>query len=55
MVSGGLFVASAFAFAGAACAAAVPRQTGGLEEAFENPPQSAGAVAWWHWCDGNVT
>lgn len=26
-----------------------------LLSSFENPPQGAGAVAWWHWCDGNVT
>lgn len=26
-----------------------------LEEAFDAPPQSAGAYAWWHWCGGNVS
>ena len=26
-----------------------------LEEAFDTPPQSAGAYAWWHWCGGNVS
>lgn len=32
-----------------------PGREPSLEAAFENPPQEAGAVAWWHWCDGNVT
>lgn len=26
-----------------------------LEEAFDCPPQSAGAWAWWHWCGSNVS
>lgn len=26
-----------------------------LEEAFDNPPQSAGVWAWWHWCGSNVS
>ncbi|MDN3663984.1 glycosyl hydrolase [Algibacter miyuki] len=27
----------------------------GLEKAFVNPPESAGAHTWWHWVNGNVT
>ncbi|WP_282147941.1 glycosyl hydrolase [Algibacter lectus] len=27
----------------------------GLEKAFLNPPESAGAHTWWHWVDGNVS
>lgn len=26
-----------------------------LEEDFDNPPQSAGVWAWWHWCGSNVS
>lgn len=26
-----------------------------LQQAFENPPESAKPLTWWHWIDGNVT
>ena len=33
---------------GSACA-------GTLAEDFAHPPLARGALAWWHWCDGNVS
>ena len=36
-------------------AEAVPVRAPTLAEDFARPPLARGALAWWHWCDGNVS